>query len=104
MTTHSASVNPEWNYFGMDEDPPLGKIQILTRGGVSVTGDKGTADAIAWAPLLKRNKLKERIIALHAGLPREAVQAKYQEALAAYRDAAKLRALAKEEALESRYG
>jgi len=53
----------EWNYIGVDENPPLGKkVNLLTKGFIQVTGhyiDDGSF--IAWAPLIKRNKKKEAI-------------------------------------------
>ncbi len=53
----SASEITEWNY--KNPAPPGEKVNLLTLGGGSVTGDyKGVPGEffLAWSPLLKRNK------------------------------------------------
>lgn len=51
----------QWNYIGIDEDPPLGtKVWLLTEGGMAVEGNyTDKSNYIAWSPMLKRNKSKE---------------------------------------------
>jgi len=53
----------EWNYMGIDDSPPVGvKLNILTSGGIAVQGTwRDDSDFIAWAPLIRRNKLKEEL-------------------------------------------
>lgn len=80
-----ASSEPEWNYIGIDEEPPSGKINVLTEGGMSVNGTKTTQGMIAWAPLLKRNKAKEALLARIKDLP----EAEKAEAIAAYKESLK---------------
>ena len=51
----------EWQYIGVDAEPPRGKkINLLTKGYVQVIGNyTDDGSFIAWAPLIKRNKAKE---------------------------------------------
>jgi hypothetical protein len=61
-----ASATPEWSYPEAGDPPaPLGTtIQLLNSGGASTKGQwTDESNFIAWAPLLKRNKDKERLIA-----------------------------------------
>ncbi len=61
-----ASATPEWSYPEAGDEPaPLGTmIQLLNSGGSSTKGQWTTgSNFIAWAPLLKRNRDKERLIA-----------------------------------------
>jgi hypothetical protein len=60
MKDYHASHDVTWNYFGIDIDPPGGKIQLLTTGGIAIFGDRNTTEGcVAWAPLVKRNQRKE---------------------------------------------
>ena len=60
-----AAQAPEWQYpEAGDPPPPLGtKLWLLNDGGAATTGPWTTgSNFIAYAPMLKRNKEKERII------------------------------------------
>ena len=61
-----AAESPEFLYPEAGDPPaPRGvKLNLLTSGGISTHGiwTEGS-NFIAWAPLLKRNKAKERLIA-----------------------------------------
>lgn len=59
----------EWNYIGVDADPPGGKLLLLNQGGQPIIGTKNTQGVIAWAPMLQRHSLKEQCQALMQGLP-----------------------------------
>lgn len=65
--THLSSPAPQWNYVGWASHPaPPGgvKLQLLTKGGVTVLGTwSDNAGFIAWAPLLQRNKALEEAMA-----------------------------------------
>lgn len=70
MREHITARNSEWLYFGIDEDPPTnGKVHILTSGGQSILGTKNTVGAIAWAPLMKRDPIKEMLLEKYKGDP-----------------------------------
>lgn len=62
MKDYLAGVS-DYHYPGLGDDLPPGgaKVLLLTRGGICVTGP-WTHDGryIAWAPMPKRNKEKER--------------------------------------------
>lgn len=58
----------EWNYFGIDNDPPSGKLLILTDGGQITYGTKHHPDAIAWINP-QRNEVKEKCGRVMGGLP-----------------------------------
>lgn len=64
-----AAHESEWRYIGIDADPPSGKIHVLTTGGISITGNRNTVGMIAWAPLMKRDRDKEALLAQYAGDP-----------------------------------
>lgn len=69
----------EWNYVGIDEPPPRGKkINILQEGGIQIIGvwieNNGF---IAWAKLIKRDPLKEKL--------QQAIFAKDEAKIAQYR-------------------
>lgn len=64
-----ASSDPEWNYIGIDKEPPSGKIHVLQEGGVSISGDRNTEGMIAWASLMTRDKEKEELLKLHKDDP-----------------------------------
>lgn len=53
----------EWNYPGIDDDAPAHKkIHILSKGNISIQGNwEEDVGNKAWAPLLKRNKTKEKL-------------------------------------------
>lgn len=60
-----ASADPEWQYPEAGDPPaPRGtKLQLLNRDGAATMGQwTDDSNFIAWAPLLKRNKAKERLI------------------------------------------
>jgi hypothetical protein len=61
-STYCTGTSSEWNYIGIDEMPPSGKIHVLTEGGISIIGNKSTPGMVAWAPLMKRNKEKEALL------------------------------------------
>lgn len=68
----------EWRYVGLDVDSvPNQKVSVLTTGGIQLTGDGNTAQVVAYAPLIKRNKLKEHIIASMPDATREERHAAY---------------------------
>lgn len=56
-----------WNYFGIDEDPPAGRLMLLTEHGVE-TGTKHHVDAIAWA-VPQRHPIKEECQRILHGFP-----------------------------------
>lgn len=62
--THASSNEAKWHYpeFPGDSSPPPGrKVQILTKGGVSIYGQWGGTKVghIAWAYLIQRDQDKE---------------------------------------------
>lgn len=68
----------EWQYVGLDVDKvPNQKVSLLTTGGIQLTGDGNTDQVVAFAPLIKRNKLKEQIIASMPDATREERHAAY---------------------------
>jgi hypothetical protein len=75
--SYFATNEATWNYLGIDEDPPSGKIQVLTVGGISTIGTRHTDGIIAWAPLIKRDKFKEQIQQEYKDRPHEMRQAWY---------------------------
>lgn len=56
------SGDREFLYPGAGDKPPPGgaKVHLLTTGGICIDGSWPTAGCMAWAPLPKRNKDKER--------------------------------------------
>lgn len=72
--TYLAAQKPEWNYVGVDNDPPAGcKILVLTHGGTTVVGDSNTQQMLAWSELMGRDKVKELVLNL---LPNSSVPAR----------------------------
>jgi hypothetical protein len=59
-----ASKAPEWNYPPLDPPAPKGtKLNLLTIGGVAVLGNwQDDQGYVAWAPLIKRNPIKEQLL------------------------------------------
>lgn len=55
-----------WRYLGIDEKPPLGtKLSLLTKGGVQTQGEwREDCGLIAWSPLIRRDKDKERLMGI----------------------------------------
>lgn len=69
MKDYHAEHATQWNYLGIDQDPPSGKIHVLTVGGQSAIGSKHTVGIIAWHGLMKRDKIKEKCQEILRGLP-----------------------------------
>lgn len=68
----------EWQYIGLDVDAvPNQKVSVLTDGGIQLPGDKNTERVVAFAPLIKRNMLKEEIISSMPNATRAERQAEY---------------------------
>jgi len=65
LATHVAAEVVAWHYPGAGEDRPPGgaKCLLLTRHGVCVTGQwSDDGRFLAWAPMPKRNKDKEKTL------------------------------------------
>lgn len=61
LASHDAN---EWKYVGLDVPSiPHQKVSVLIEGGTQTIGDGNTCQVMAYAPLIKRNKVKEEIIA-----------------------------------------
>ena len=58
-----------WNYCGIDDDPPAGKILILTSSGDVVQGTRVTVNMVAWHPLLQTSAAKTNCQTILRGLP-----------------------------------
>jgi hypothetical protein len=58
-----------WNYIGIDEDPPGGRLLILTRDGDIIHGKRYDPHIIAWQYPPKRNQFKETLAEILGGLP-----------------------------------
>jgi hypothetical protein len=68
----------EWQYIGLDADAvPNQKVMVLTEGGIQMPGDRNTERVVAFAPLIKRNMLKEDIIAMMPNATRAERHAMY---------------------------
>ena len=64
MKGYITSDQPDWLYLGIDVDTvPNQKVMVLTKGGIQMPGDRNTVGVVAYAPLIKRNRLKEDILA-----------------------------------------
>lgn len=66
VSSHVDGPPTDWTY---TKPKKGGKMQLLTIGGISVTGDwRGEVGEyfLAWAPLLRRNKKLEREILAYA--------------------------------------
>lgn len=58
-----------WNYCGIDDDPPAGKILILTSQGDVVKGTRTNVHMVAWHPLLQTDAIKAQCQEIMRGLP-----------------------------------
>lgn len=58
-----------WNYIGIDADPPAGKIMILTYAGSMHEATRSHPLMIAWSPIPKHDALKLRCQEILRGLP-----------------------------------
>jgi hypothetical protein len=58
-----------WNYIGIDSDPPAGKIMILTSSGDVIQGTRVTPNIVAWHPLLLTSAVKAHCQVILRGLP-----------------------------------
>lgn len=78
MKGYITSDNPDWLYIGIDTDSvPNQKVMVLTKGGIQMPGDRNTVGVVAYAPLIKRNRLKEDILAAMPNATRAERQAAY---------------------------
>lgn len=80
LASHDAN---EWKYVGLDvPSVPHQKVSILVDGGTQTIGDGNTCQVMAYAPLIKRNKVKEEIIASMPNATMEERQQAYIQRLA----------------------
>lgn len=79
MKTYLASDKAsEWQYIGLDADAvPNQKVMVLTEGGIQMPGDRNTQRVIAFAPLIKRNIVKQDVLADMPNATRAERQAEY---------------------------
>lgn len=68
----------EWQYIGLDADSvPNQKVMVLTKGGIQMPGDRNTVGVVAYAPLIKRNIVKQDVLADMPNATRAERQAEY---------------------------
>lgn len=58
-----------WNYIGIDDDPPAGKIQVLTSNGQSLLSSRTHPLIIAWSPIPAPDETKRQCQVILRGLP-----------------------------------
>lgn len=58
-----------WNYVGIDADPPAGKLLVLTTQGVVIEATRACPLMVAWHPLILTSKIKAQCQNILRGLP-----------------------------------
>jgi hypothetical protein len=58
-----------WNYIGIDDDPPAGKILVLTTQGIIIESTRACQLMVAWHPLIRTDAVKVACQEILRGLP-----------------------------------